>query len=152
MPNWASDSVVVGGREVVLVEGPKTQTVNVRGADDRKQYEWKIRLPAETVSLGELSQLEDVNQVLNFVIYERGGELEKGATPDGAVPPDPRLLRYSVHSDPWAQDATVAVERAIDSFIDDFVQRPFLHRIEHSIHSRLMHALAQELTLGATSD
>jgi hypothetical protein len=33
------------------------------------------------------------------------------------------------------------VERALDSFIDEFIRFPYLHRAEHSIHAQLFHIM-----------
>lgn len=62
--------------------------------------------------------------------------------------------RYSPDDDPWLPQATNLVERAIDYLVREFLDYPYLHRVEHSIHAQLFHILmsnkelAQRVPLG----
>ncbi len=62
--------------------------------------------------------------------------------------------RYSPDDDSWLPNAKALVERSIDSLVHDFLQFPYLHRVEHSIHAELFHImmsheeLAQRVPLG----
>jgi hypothetical protein len=43
-----------------------------------------------------------------------------------------------VLGEPWLATATRAVEVAIDALVWEFVEHPYLHRVEHSLHARLI--------------
>src|ERR1051325_5881343 len=44
---------------------------------------------------------------------------------------------YSPREDPWIEQATADVDEAVNALIGEFVELPYLHRIEHSLHVRL---------------
>lgn len=48
---------------------------------------------------------------------------------------DPR--GYSPTHDPWLPQAVQEAEQAIDSLVREFLEAPYLHRVEHSLHLRL---------------
>jgi hypothetical protein len=48
----------------------------------------------------------------------------------------------------WLQRVTVLVEQAIDQLVLEFVELPFLHRVEHSLHCELYSLLTSNRTLG----
>ncbi len=62
--------------------------------------------------------------------------------------------RYVPDEDPWLPQAKLLVERSIDQLIQEFIDFPYLHRVEHSIHCQLFHILlaheelAQRVSLG----
>lgn len=83
----------------------------------------------------------------------------KGREPEvgGAVAEVLDLLssdQYSPDDDPWLPEAKDIVEDAIDQLVQDFIDCPYLHRVEHSIHAELFHILmshpqlAQRVSLG----
>jgi hypothetical protein len=43
----------------------------------------------------------------------------------------------------WIDQAVPAVEAAIDELIDEFLDNPYLHRVEHSLHIRLYELLVK---------
>jgi hypothetical protein len=46
-------------------------------------------------------------------------------------------------------DTTIAlVDQTIDTFIEDFIEHPFLHRVEHSVHAHLYSLLKKHEELG----
>ena len=45
--------------------------------------------------------------------------------------------KYCPDDDPWLPEARVLVEQAIDRLIQEFVETPYLHRVEHALHARL---------------
>jgi hypothetical protein len=49
---------------------------------------------------------------------------------------------YSPENDSWLPDAKECVEQAINTLVEEFVQFPYLHRVEHSIHTRLYELLS----------
>lgn len=62
--------------------------------------------------------------------------------------------RYSPDDDPWLPGAKGLVEGGIDHLVREFLDCPYLHRVEHSIHAQLFHILmshqelAQRVSLG----
>ncbi len=52
----------------------------------------------------------------------------------------PGLIDAPNPEDSWLQDARAATDRAVNALVDEFLQKPYLHRVEHSLHARL-HAL-----------
>ena len=63
--------------------------------------------------------------------------------------------RYIPEEDSWLPQAKLLVEQSIDQLIQEFIEFPYLHRVEHSIHFQLFHILltheelAQRVPFGA---
>src|SRR5471030_3282732 len=55
---------------------------------------------------------------------------------------DPR--GYSPSDDSWLQEAIQATERSIDALVREFLEAPYLHRVEHSLHMRLWDLLRSQ--------
>jgi hypothetical protein len=55
---------------------------------------------------------------------------------------DPR--GYSPSDDSWLQEAIQMTERSIDVLVREFVEAPYLHRVEHSLHMRLWDLLRSQ--------
>jgi hypothetical protein len=68
-----------------------------------------------------------------------------------AMPADAKALLDKVHmtvpapplGDEWVGGAVKAVEASITKLIDEFRAQPFIHRVEHSLHVRLMQLLSE---------
>jgi hypothetical protein len=45
--------------------------------------------------------------------------------------------------DEWVADAVTAVEASITKLIEEFRVQPFIHRVEHSLHIRLVQLLGE---------
>jgi hypothetical protein len=68
-----------------------------------------------------------------------------------AMPADAKALLDKVHTnvpapppgDEWVTEAVKAVEASITKLIDEFREQPFIHRVEHSLHARLMQLLSE---------
>jgi hypothetical protein len=71
----------------------------------------------------------------------------------GGLPPDetnalkrrplPPLIPAPEEGDLWVADAVKAVEASITKFADEFRVHPFAHRVEHSLHVRLVQLLSE---------
>lgn len=65
--------------------------------------------------------------------------------------------RYFPDEDSWLPKAKDLVEQSIDRLVQEFLEQPYLHRVEHSIHAELFHImmshseLAQRVSLGSHS-
>ena len=51
---------------------------------------------------------------------------------------------YAPEADPWVSRAKEIVENAIDRLVREFLECPYLHRVEHSIHAQLFALLTAE--------
>jgi hypothetical protein len=68
-----------------------------------------------------------------------------------ALPEDAEALADKVHEtvpaplagDEWVAEAVDAVEASITKLIDEFRVQPFIHRVEHSLHVRLVQLLSE---------
>ena len=68
-----------------------------------------------------------------------------------ALPADTKALLDEVHmtvpvppsGDKWVAEAVKAVEASITKLVDEFRAQPFIHRVEHSLHVRLMQLLSE---------
>ncbi len=68
-----------------------------------------------------------------------------------AMSADAKALLGKVHmtvpapppGDEWVAEAVKAVEASITKLIDEFRAQPFIHRVEHSLHARLMQLLSE---------
>lgn len=54
------------------------------------------------------------------------------------------VLMSGQPDDRWLREAVAAVDRVIDAFVVDYVQHPFRHRVEHSLHADLFERLKRE--------
>ncbi len=145
---------VVASRVVFLVQGPRTQTINVCDANNRRgQYDWIVRIPGpKFIARDDLSRFATVEEMVEW-LKEQGGLIEQSPA-DLAVlaksesgpllqsasffpgPPNPP-------DDPWLERARVLVERAIDDLVLQFLEFPYLHRVEHSLHAELFMSLTR---------
>ena len=53
------------------------------------------------------------------------------------------IVRAPPHGDEWVAEAVRAVEASITKLMDKFRVRPFIHRVEHSLHIRLVQLLGE---------
>lgn len=133
------------GRQVVLVRGTRTQTVNVRtphggAGDDEHVY----RLPiAEDVEPADLAELADPAALRDWVASRNGVAEQRDGRRGRAVLPLVDVQEDSA----WLAAATTAVETVLDDVVTEFVARPYLHRVEHSLHAELYLRLKSQAAL-----
>jgi hypothetical protein len=138
----SSDSLTtVAGRRVKVVRGTRSQTINVcTPANQVGTYEVTYRLPFDVmVTTAELAGLADLH-ALDAWALARSGDPEVPGQPGAPAVlsvPSPRA------DDPWVVSARAAVDRAITSLVQQFLENPYLHRVEHSLHT-LLHSLLKE--------
>lgn len=133
----------VGDRLVKVVTGRRTQTVNVCTPDGRAgEYEFVVRIrpPFADPNHLDAAGFESVDSLLQHLISHFGGELERSPA-SRVVQLRPPTLVEQLPPTPWEEEAQVAVEWAIDQLVDEFVESPYLHRCEHSLHCRLYELL-----------
>ncbi len=64
--------------------------------------------------------------------------------------PLPDLVRDPAIGDAWVAEAVKEVEAAIAELVAGFVQQPYIHRVEHSWHVRLMQLLSESKHLAGS--
>jgi ADP-ribosylglycohydrolase len=160
-PAWSASDVRLGpvgnnvyveGRRVYVVTGSSSQTVNIcSAANVRSRYEWIYRLRGATVTKAEVAAHATLDSLRNWLV-QRSAVLEVGTTAAVALGlttsatyatvriPDP--VTVVPPSGEWLDNAVRVVETAIDSLVWEFVEHPYLHRVEHSLHARLFGILA----------
>jgi hypothetical protein len=131
----AVERCVVAGRVVVLRRGSRSQTVSIcTSANQVHVYERRYRFPVTTrVSCETLADLPDLD-ALHAWLAERGDPEAPGDGPGSRQLP---LVDLPPVDDPWLPSACRAVEAALRELVDDFRARPYLHRVEQSIHAQL---------------
>jgi hypothetical protein len=134
------------GRQVVLVRGTKTQTVNVCTADNRDgEYAHTFRLPiVEDVEVADLAELADTAALRDWVASRNGIEEQQDGRGGRAVLP---LVDVAVDAG-WLTSATRAVEAVLDEVVTDFLAQPYMHRVEHSLHAELYRRMKNQADLG----
>lgn len=133
---------IINGRNV-YINTKRTQTVNIcskenaRG-DYEKIYRFKGRDIIEEKEIERIidgfSDLCDLEKWLEN-LFENGKaikELSRFFVSD-----------YDPNKDRWLETAKNIVEQTIDNILDEFMQFPYLHRVEHSFHTHLIDKFRQ---------
>lgn len=132
------DLTTVAGRRVKIVRGSKSQTVNIcSAANVVGDYDITYRLSADVALVAdELAELADLEALTSWLLA-RDGEPEVPGRPGTRVIPS---VAASVADEQWIGAATAAVDGAITALVEQFLEHPYLHRVEHSLHT-LLHGL-----------
>lgn len=155
----------LGDRRVFLVDGQQTQTINVCDAGNRQgNYEvvYRIFRPNSFVTCEEvLANCRNLDELRDWLVSRRavpeGGRVNRsqalGMPPVGAgdlvsSPPTRPAGTVEPPDDVWLSRARLVVELAIDQLVLEFLERPYLHRVEHSLHTRLATVLTAQPLLG----
>ena len=136
-----------------MVTGTKSQTVNVcTKTNTLGQYDYILRIHPPFIQEAHLSRrsFSSLDQFVDYVRQEHGADLEKapGKTHNVKRALCPALPVLGDPS-PWVIAARKATEQCIDQLVLEFVKRPYLHRVEHSIHCRLFQLLSDRPELQA---
>jgi hypothetical protein len=152
----------IQNRRIFLNERHKSQTVSVCTLDNRQgDYEHVFRLIGQPyVSPSEVGARPTLDD-LEAWLLQRGfrdegprpgmgnGERAAGAVTRRAAvgvtrvaAPNVAGIPAAMLGAPWLATATRVVEVAIDALVWEFVEHPYLHRVEHSLHARLISILA----------
>jgi hypothetical protein len=151
--------IYVDGRSVYIKTGPKSQTVNICTSENKHGvYESRLRIspPVECIE-ARLDGLgfKSTKDLVAYVADELRGNLEvtsievaRGGSAGGPV----RKVLLEKSGDRvanWNALALRLLEQSIDQLVLDFVQNPYLHRVEHSIHAELFSLLSQHRIFSA---
>ena len=133
----------IEGRNVYHRVGGKTQTVNICTSDNREGvYEARYWLDVSVeISAAELAASPDLFALRAWLVGHGGQPLLVDSRPGDRMP---SLLKAPAAGDLWVAEAKAAVERVLNVVVDSFLQRPYLHRVEHSLHAELWSLLKQE--------
>ncbi len=140
----------VGARKVKVVTRSKSQTVNTCTHENQwRSYEWIVRFTppdVEESALVEKGFARPADLVAHLV--DCGGVLELGGARRATrQEPTPRAASKADPDSKWQARARAAVEQSIDQFVTEFAGKPYLHRVEHSVHCELFRILASHRIL-----
>lgn len=135
----------IEGRVVFHRIGRKTQTVNICTAENVEGvYEDRYSLDiAVDVSAAELAAQPDLASLRAWLTLHGGQPLSTDGRPGDRLPG----LVEAASDTSWTADARAAVERVLVAVVDSFRERPYLHRVEHSLHAEIWSLLKQEPVL-----
>lgn len=142
--------VRVCGRRVKVVTQTKSQTVRICTEEGiHGQYEdpfYRFRGKSKFIEKGAIEDkdFESLDSLRHYLKDERGGipEMSKRA---GKV----SLTEHrSFEGDEWVRAAVARVDGIVDDFIRAFVDHPYLHRVEHSLHCELYQMLCRDDVIG----
>jgi len=153
--------VRIEDRDVYIVWGSNSQTINICTAANQKgSYQQKIRLhdKAAFVTVEDLLG-KNIEALVKWLVTERRGMVEialgnksieitgdsGGRTEVEILEELPAPVDGNVKIDKeWIEEAKQVTEFCINRLVEEFVEFPYLHRVEHSIHARLFELLRSQ--------
>jgi hypothetical protein len=136
----------IEGRNVYHRLGTKTQSVSICKADNQKgvyEERYSLSISVEGVAT-ELAVQPDLAALRDWLALHGGQPLSTDGRPGDGMP---ALLEATVADGDWMTKANAAVERVLDSVVDQLRDTPYLHRVEHSLHAMVWSLLKQERDL-----
>jgi hypothetical protein len=145
---------LVDGRKIKIVTGEKTQTVNVCDqTNEEGTYAHKLRIYDRelfvTAESLEAHHFPSVQDLINFLSQRPQTEVEDEGEGTLDVFKKSSGPLFFVN-EAWTEKIIPDVEQAINRLIDEFVQDPYLHRVEHSLHCQLYCHLVDSIELRKT--
>jgi hypothetical protein len=143
---------IIEGRTVYFAKGKgQSDTVNICDANNRRgEYDWIIRTFKPSL-LGEtdLLRFSRIQELVDWLTTELNSRIEKRPDPDHTREDD-SLISSAVGNfdpalDPWTQEARLLVEKTLDQLVYEFLEFPYLHRVEHSLHAEFFSMLTSQL-------
>ncbi|MBZ5515443.1 MAG: hypothetical protein LAN62_11520 [Acidobacteriia bacterium] len=156
----------ISGRKVKVQTGTKSQTVNIcTDANIHGVYEYIVRLHPPFITEDTLRQqhFSSIEDLVAYLQHNHYGQVEQTAvrhsvsaptslTQERVRPlaplPGPPVKGLPASS--WEQNAKLATEQCIDQFVAEFMEFPYLHRVEHSIHCELFKILSSRKIFSRT--
>ena len=143
--------VEIEGRTIYIARGKgKSDTVNICDANNRRgEYDWIIRIFKPTqVTEQEVSRFSGIQDLVRWLINDRKGSIEKEPDRGETIEDDAIVFRPAEDFDPdqdaWTQEARWLVEHALDQLVHEFLEFPYLHRREHSLHAKFFSMLTSQ--------
>ena len=141
-----SQIVSIAGRNIYIVTGITSQTVNVCSASNQRgEYEWIVRLaPTFFVNSDYVRSNNKIDGLIKWLKLERYGHIEK--QPENGPLEGSYFLKsvsgsLELEEQAWVEHVIRLTETCIDELVWEFLEMPYLHRVEHSIHVRLYELL-----------
>ena len=135
----------INGRRVFIVTRWISQTVNFcREGNARSEYEYILRLPiSQKVAADDLVNFQLVEEAITWLVGNRGAAIERSPSLDAdcdsfdsELKSEPPVVATDNEAS-WIQRARRLTELSIDELLLEFLDMPYLHRVEHSVHTRL---------------
>jgi hypothetical protein len=114
-------------------------------ANSPKEYEKYYRIPANSILDDEIlknkvnSEIKTLKELEGFIENELNGNREpkREQSRSTMIP----TSNYIIDHDSELGTVKEAVEDSINKFIEEFTRFPYLHRVEHSIHTQLFYIM-----------
>ena len=154
MVNQIGKSIfLINGRKLKVVTGEKTQTVNVcDNTNTEGSYARKFRiLDRKHFVSDEFIKAQASIQDLVHTLKQRSA-IEETCESDSASGTTISKEPLFAVDEKWVTSIIPEVEQAINKLIDEFIQNPYLHRVEHSLHCQLYCHLTDSKVLGKIED
>ena len=141
----------VGDRRIVIAIGRKTQTISICTSENKPGvYQERYRLTGVPQLRSEdFVGINDLVHLRAWIADEFGSAAQHAGTDTGRRPL-PQLIAAPPADDLWLRESAGAVETSIDRLIEDFMAEPFLHRVEHSVHTQLVGLLVSQKRFAGT--
>jgi hypothetical protein len=128
----------------MIRKGVKTQTINICTEENvRARYDYIVRLQPPFVSEETLKgkSFESIEVLVRYLEVQHGGIVEKRPKAGNANRSGIDIESAENSASSWIAEAVNQVEVSINHLIREFIQYPYLHRVEHSIHCELYRIL-----------
>jgi hypothetical protein len=141
--------LTIEGRSIYIARGKGvSDTVNICDANNRRgEYDWIVRVfkPIE-INERDLVAFSQIPQLIQWLRREKKGAVEQEPSNVGDAHTGPVLTNAVTGFDPlkdaWTLEAKWLVDHTLDQLVHEFVEFPFLHRVEHSLHARFFSMLS----------
>ncbi len=143
--------ITIQDRDIYVGNGPKSQTVKICDfRNNRGEYENYFRIrPPRTNLEAELKTKETLEAAKKWLKVELLAIDEIAKSPvaagDGEDPPADAVVVSGERPDgDWFREAKRAVEKVIERMVKEFTGSPYMHRVEHCLHTSLVQQLRAE--------
>ena len=133
-------SIYIEGRRVFVFKRELSQTVNICDLNNRRGvYDWTVRLyQQKRVKDSDINKYATIKSLIEWLSKGMNGAIEK--QPQEEVDPstlEPYESDFTPDDTTWIERAKQIAEECINELVREFLDLPYLHRVEHSIHARL---------------
>jgi hypothetical protein len=135
------------GRNVFCRRGTKTQTVNICTEENvRNSYDYIVRLQQPFIIEDELKKhnFESIDAFVHYLVEERHGCIERMPDSKKGQQDGEKAENTKDYGSSRIEEAITIVEQSINQLVQDFIQFPYLHRVEHSLHCELFRLLSNQ--------
>ena len=135
---------IIRNRKVYIRKGGKTQTINICSEENvRARYDYIVRLQPPFISDETLKSqsFKSIEELVRYLEAHHGGIVDKRPKTENATLSGIPIEVARDTASSWIEEAVSHVNISINHLIRDFIQYPYLHRVEHSIHCELYRIL-----------